>query len=69
MPPEPNAGKHGACARCPAAIDLHSTYVIGFHKPLKRMEWIYLCPKCEGELLVFLDRKEGLSAHRDQGCS
>lgn len=58
MPAEPDAGKHGECARCGAGVDLHSTYVIGFHKRARPMTWIYLCPKCEGELLQFLDRRE-----------
>jgi hypothetical protein len=50
----------GTCARCGALVDLHDVYVLGFHKRLRRMEWIYLCPDCEGELVAFLDsRKEG----------
>lgn len=48
-------GETLCCSRCSAGINPHEDrYVIGFHRPLKRLEWIYLCSGCAEELRGWL---------------
>lgn len=48
-------GKTLSCSRCPNRIDPHQErYIIGFSKPMKRMEWSYLCEGCAEELRGWL---------------
>lgn len=45
--------KPGRCARCNSAVDLQTSYVIGFSKQAA-MEWIYLCDECRVDLRVWV---------------
>lgn len=48
------------CARCGASVDLHGSYVLGYHKQ-SAMEWIYLCADCERALRYWI--AVGLTLH------